>query len=60
MDFCYNMTFLASRCPPRQNILSVTSVASSCPASTWSRQDVLLRCKKVKKQLAHSGNTRNC
>jgi len=40
--FCFNMTFLASRCPPCQDVINVKSVISSCPASTRSRQNVLL------------------
>jgi len=45
----------------RQDVPHVKmSSASSCLVSTRSRQDVFLRCKKVLKRLAHSGNTRNC
>jgi len=35
--------FLASSRTQRQDILSVKSIMSSCLASTWSCQDVLLR-----------------
>jgi len=47
MDSCFNMTFLASRYPPRQDVLSVTSVVSSCPAQTRSHQNVLLQPESV-------------
>jgi len=38
--FC---VFLASRCPPRQDVLSVMLIMPSCPASILSCQDILLR-----------------
>jgi len=35
--------FLASRCTHHQDVLNIKLVVSSCPASTWSHQDVQLR-----------------
>jgi len=35
--------FLLSVCPSRQDVPSVKSAVPSCPASTQSHQDVLLR-----------------